>query len=88
MKAIFGPLVDGRTYRRLVYLLLAAPMGMVYFSLLAAGISVGLGTAVVWVGVPILFGMAVVWRAAAAFERRLTIWFLEAKVDPTPPSLY
>ena len=87
MKAIFGPLVDGRTYRRLVYLLLALPMGTVYFSVLVAGIAAGLITAVVWVGVPILFGMAVAWRATAAFERRLAIWFLEAKVDPTPPSL-
>ena len=87
MTALFGPLVQKRTYVRLVYLLLALPLGTAYFAGLVGGISAGFGLVIVWVGVPILVALAVGWRVMAGFDRRLTISLLGASIDPPPPAL-
>ena len=87
MKELFGPLVQRRTYSGLVYLLLALPLGIEYFSALVAGVATGVSTVVVWIGIPILFAMAVLWRAAARFERHLAMTLLGADIAPLPPPI-
>ena len=53
------------------YLLLNLPTGVLWFGLLVALFSAGAGTAVVWVGLPILWAAMMVARAGATAERGL-----------------
>lgn len=69
-----------QTYRNLCYLALALPLGLVYFVLLAVGISLGVALAVVLVGVPILLGVLAVATRLAAVERWLARWLLGVEV--------
>ncbi len=81
----FRPMFQGRTYRHLVYLSLAFPLGVTYFVFLVTGLSVGAGLVVIWVGIPILIGMMLAWRGLGAFERGLHRAFLDIDI-PDPPS--
>ncbi|MEV0997875.1 sensor domain-containing protein [Nonomuraea sp. NPDC050202] len=51
------------------YTLLGLPMAVLHFAVVVAGISAGLGTAVVFVGLPILAATAAAARNLADFER-------------------
>jgi two-component system, OmpR family, phosphate regulon sensor histidine kinase PhoR len=70
------------TYLRIVYLLLAFPLGTTYFILLITGLSVGVGLSVIGVGLVILALTVVGWLFVARFERELAIHLLGAQVRP------
>jgi serine/threonine protein kinase len=53
----------------IVYLLAAMPLGIVYFTLLITGLSVGVGSLIIWIGIPLLAGTFGLGRLFAAFER-------------------
>jgi signal transduction histidine kinase len=76
-------LLDPRTYGRISYLLLALPLGIVEFTFLMTAISVGLGTAVTLIGIPVLIFTVYAWRWVAGVERRL-IGALTGIRIPTP----
>jgi len=81
---LIRPIFQGRTYRHLVYLALALPLGLMYFIFLVTGISVGFGLVIVWVGIPILLGMVLAWRGIGTFERGLHRMFLDVDIpEPT-----
>jgi signal transduction histidine kinase len=63
--------LDPRTYGRILYLLLALPLGIVEFTFLVTAISLGVGLTVTLVGIPILIATMVAWRWLAGLERRL-----------------
>ncbi len=70
-----------RSYRstivgNIVYLLLSMPLGILYFVIIDVGFSVGLGTLILWIGLPILLGTFVAIRGMAAIERRLVVTLL------------
>ncbi len=71
MARLAAQIVDARTYTRIAYLLLALPLGQLEFAFLVTGIAVGVGLAVVTVGIPILIGVIVASRWLAMGERRL-----------------
>lgn len=71
----------GATYRNALYLLLALPLGILYFVALVAGLSVGISLVVVWVGLPILLATLLAWRAAAGLERVLARRLLGADIQ-------
>ncbi|HEV2784548.1 MAG TPA: sensor domain-containing protein [Actinophytocola sp.] len=54
----------------LVYLLLNLPAGIAGFVLVVTLLSVGLSTAIIWVGVPVLAVALLLWRGGARLERR------------------
>jgi signal transduction histidine kinase len=58
------------TWRGNTYLLVSFPVGIASFVFLVTGISVGVGLAIVWVGLPILAATLVGSRWMARFERR------------------
>jgi len=68
---VVGVVADGRTYRHLLYLLLAVPLGVAYSTLFAFGVGFGLALSVVLVGLVVLFAALMGARLAAGFERRL-----------------
>ncbi|MFF0312350.1 sensor histidine kinase [Streptosporangium sp. NPDC004379] len=53
------------------YLLAGFPISIVFFSLMVAGFAAGVGTAVVWIGVPILATTLLAARGLADTERRM-----------------
>ncbi|MBV9711574.1 MAG: sensor domain-containing protein [Ktedonobacteraceae bacterium] len=53
----------------IVFLLLAFPLGLLYFLVVIIGFSVGVSTLVVWIGLPILFATVVLIHGMATIER-------------------
>ena len=49
-----GVVADPQSYLNISYLLLGLPLGVAYFVILVAGISIGFGLLTIWVGIPIL----------------------------------
>lgn len=82
LKSIFGVIIDPRTYANIGYVLIAFPLGLTYFVFLVTGISVGLGTIIIWIGLPILLLVVAASWAMATFERRLTILMLGEEIGP------
>jgi hypothetical protein len=64
-----------QTYRNLLYLALAVPLGLAYFVVLSVGLSLGVGLAVTLLGVPILLatlaGATLLTRFEAELANRL-----------------
>jgi two-component system phosphate regulon sensor histidine kinase PhoR len=73
---------DSRTYLRIFYLLLALPLGILYFTVIVTGLSVGFGLAIIIVGFPILVATLLCWMLFARIERELAIHLLGAKIGP------
>jgi signal transduction histidine kinase len=77
---------EPRTYGRILYLLIAFPLGLTEFCVLVTGISAGLGLAITLVGLPILFAMLHLWRWMAQGERWLIGRLLGVEIaDPYRP---
>jgi signal transduction histidine kinase len=68
---LLRPIVDARTYGRILYLLLALLLGVAEFSFLVTAISFGFASAVTLIGIPVLIGAMWAWRWLAELERRL-----------------
>lgn len=73
---------DRRTYLRILYLLLAFPLGILYFVVIVTGLSVGFGLAIIMVGFPILIITLLCWLLFARLERELAIHLLGARIRP------
>jgi signal transduction histidine kinase len=71
IERLVRPILDPRTYGRIVYMLLALPLGVAEFSFLVTAISFGFGTAITLIGIPVLIGTVWAWRWIAELERRL-----------------
>jgi signal transduction histidine kinase len=75
--------------RRVGYLLLTLPLGIVYFGVLVGGLASAIGGAFI-IGIPLFVGLMFLWRALARFERRWLARMLDVRIaDPyrTPISL-
>jgi signal transduction histidine kinase len=71
IERLVRPIFDPRTYGRILYMLLALPLGVAEFSVLVTAISFGFGTAITLIGIPVLIGTVWAWRWLAELERRL-----------------
>jgi signal transduction histidine kinase len=71
IERLVRPIFDARTYGRILYMLLALPLGVAEFTFLVTAISFGFGTAITLIGIPVLIGTVWAWRWLAALERRL-----------------
>lgn len=67
----FAPLVRLQTYKNLLYLLLALPLGFAYAFVLTFGLVLGLLLFVVGIGIVILVATLFGFRIVADFERLL-----------------
>jgi hypothetical protein len=65
----------------LVYLLMNLPMGIIAFTLLVSFISLGVGTVVVWLGLPVLALVVLAVRGAARMERARVYALLDRYID-------
>ena len=82
VRMVLGVFVWPQTYVNVLYLLLAFPLGIAYFVILVTGFSVGVGTLIIWVGVPILLLVFLVSWALTMFERELTVLLLKEDIPP------
>ena len=78
MNWLFSPLSEQRTYRIVAYLLLGLALGILDFTLLVTGFSLGLGLLVTIIGIPVLVATFLVVRGLAIMERRLAVVLLDA----------
>jgi signal transduction histidine kinase len=76
-------LLDPRTYGRIGYMLIAGVLGTIEFVVLVTAISLGVGLAVVVIGIPILIATVYAWGAMAEGERRI-ILSLTGEAIPNP----
>ena len=76
----FGSVFHPKTWLNAGYLILSLPLGILYFVFVITGLSVGVGTLIVWVGVPILLLTFAGIRGFMAFDRRLTRHVLQTNV--------
>ena len=65
-----------------LYLLLSFPLGLFYFVFLVCGISIGISTLIIWIGVPISMLTIAGWRYLAVFERKMAIDWLNVDIRP------
>lgn len=75
-----GVPVRPQTYLNLVYLGLAFPLGIAYFAFVTVGLSLGIGLALLVVGIPILLLVVLGALGIAAFERWLADLLLDSPV--------
>ncbi|QKG91629.1 sensor domain-containing protein [Halorubrum salinarum] len=68
---VVGVVADGRTYRRLLYLLIAVPLWFVYTGFVTFALAFGIVFSVILVGVGVLIAAVVASRIAAGLERWL-----------------
>lgn len=85
MSWLLSPYRDHRTYAVLAYLLLGLPLGILDFTVVVTGLSVGLGMVVTVVGIPLLVVSLLVVRALATLERRLAWSLLVAPMPRRAP---
>lgn len=69
------------------FLLLSLPLSIIYFTLIVTGIAVGVGTLVIWIGIPILLAaLAMLW-GFCALERQMISVMLHMPIPEYPPEL-
>ncbi|HEX6651561.1 MAG TPA: sensor domain-containing protein, partial [Thermoleophilaceae bacterium] len=89
IRRLFGPIREARTYLRILYLLLALPLGVIEFSFLVTALSFGFGTAITLIGIPVLVATVWAWRWMAHVERRIIGRLLGTEIPepyrPDPP---
>jgi hypothetical protein len=78
MSWLLGPYMEQRTYRVLFYLLLGLPLGILDFTIVVTGLSLGLGLIITLLGIPVLVATLLVVRSLAALERGLAFNLLDA----------
>jgi signal transduction histidine kinase len=90
IKGFFQSILDARTYGRILYLLLALPLGVAEFTFLVTAISFGFSTAITLIGIPVLLGSVYAWRWLADLERRLIGSLVGVEIPspyrPDPPA--
>lgn len=79
-RGVFGVPFRLQTYRNLLYLALAFPLGLLYFVFLAVGLSLGVGLAITVVGIPILLAVLAVSTGLATVERELATLLLGVEI--------
>lgn len=77
---VFGVITDEQTYKNLLYIALAFPLGLGYYVILTVGFALGLGLSVLLIGLGILFGTVVGVRVIASFERTLANTLLGTEI--------
>jgi hypothetical protein len=78
----FGVATRGQTYLNMLYLLVSFPLGLLYFVFLVTGLSVGISTLIIWIGLLVLLAVFTAWYGLLVFERQLAIWMLKEDIPP------
>jgi hypothetical protein len=80
-RGFFEVVTSPHSYLNLLYLILSLPLGIFYFSFLTSGLSLGLGTLIIGVGIFILLAVLAAARGLASLERALARAFLDTQIE-------
>jgi len=83
---IFGPVIQPQTWINVLYLLASFPLGLLYFVVLCAIFSTGLGLIPIFVGLFILWAGLAVVNAFAELDRLALNLMLRAAIPPRKPA--
>ncbi|RKD95088.1 sensor domain-containing protein [Halopiger aswanensis] len=78
---VFGIVADRQSYKNLCYLILAAPLGMTYYTFVTMGLVIGALLSPVGVGLVVLFVTLLTVRLFAGFERWLATALLGVELE-------
>lgn len=84
IRAVVAPVVDRQTYKNLVYLVLAFPLGVIYSFGFGVGFVLGVGLSLVGIGLGILLALVVASRGLAEGERWLATRLLGVSLTAPP----
>ena len=79
-RKVFGVLFDPRTYGAIVYMLLALPLGIAYFTFVTVGLSLSIGLMILIIGVFIAIAFFAMARGISLVEGFITGALLGAKI--------
>ncbi len=85
LRRVYGPMLSSRLYLESAFLFIGLLFGILWSVLVITLYAVGLGTAIIWVGVPILLGTQALLRPIGAIERIQVRMFLRRDVPPPLP---
>lgn len=77
---VVGVVADAQTYRNLLYVFLAFPLGLLYYAVLVVGFTLGVALSILLVGLVILLVTVIGLRYVASFERRLANALLATEI--------
>lgn len=83
-RSLVRPLITARGYTALTHHLLGLPLGIVYFTWLVTGVSLGLGLAITLIGIPILTLVLASVRPLLAGERAMSNALLGTEIPSAP----
>ena len=87
VRRALAPLGELRTLTGTIYLLLSMWVGLTWHVVLAVGLTLGVGTLIIWVGVFVLALTVLAWRGGAWLERRWVRAMLGVEIpDPYRPA--
>jgi signal transduction histidine kinase len=87
VRRVLAPLGQVRTLTATIYLLLSMWVGLTWHIVLATGLTLGVGTLIIWVGVFVLALTVLAWRGGAWLERRWVRAMLGVDIpDPYRPA--
>ena len=85
LRRVYGPIVSKQLYLDSAYLFAGLVFGILWSTVLITFYAVGIGTAVVWIGVVILVGTQALLRPIGAIERAQVRWLLRRDVPAPVP---
>src|SRR5688572_21503649 len=85
MRTYFGVVAASQTWREGTWLVFGLAFGILWPTAVLVGYGLGIGLAVVWVGVPILAVTHAMLRPIAAFERGMVNTMLEERIPAPNP---
>ena len=80
---LFRPVVEARTWKATLQAIVNLPLGIAWFTIIVTGLSVGVGTLVTLIGIPILLLLLLFSRVLSAVERARARLLLDVEV-PSP----
>ena len=87
-RGFFGVIIDPRSYLNMIYLLLALPLGIAYFTFLVTGLSLGFGMIITLAGIPILLLVLGGSSVLSKFERWAAQEVLHQQItQPSPQTV-
>ena len=66
---LFRPVVEARTWKATLQAVLDLPFGIAWFTIIVTGLSVGVGTLITLIGIPVLLLLLLFSRALSGVER-------------------
>lgn len=79
-RKVFGVLFDPRTYGAIVYMLLALPLGIAYFTFVTVGLSLSVGLMILIIGIFVAITFFAMTRGISLVEGFITGALLGAKI--------